>query len=113
LGLIKLAAFLAVLKLAVAVICAMHLVDRLRSGFGGKANPEVLEAGLILVVAVSILSVGPAVWSHNGELVREYALQLILAGIAVTLCMVERGIARNETITAAAPRVAVPFAPSR
>jgi hypothetical protein len=110
LGLIKLAAFLAALKLAVAGIFAVHLIDRLRSLIGGKASPEVLEAGLMLVVAVSIVSAGPAVWSHNGELVREYALQLMLAGIAVALCMLERGSARNETIAAAVPQAAVPFA---
>jgi hypothetical protein len=113
LGLIKLAAFLATLKLAVAVICAVHIIDRLRNFIGGTANPEVLEAGLILIVAISIVSVGPAVWSHNGDLVREYVLQLALAGIAVALCMVERVSARDETMALATPQPAALLAPWR
>ena len=75
-GLIKLAAFFGTLKLAVAVICAVHIVDRLRCLAGGKPASEVLEGGLILVVLVTIASVGPAVWSHNTDLVREQVIQL-------------------------------------
>ncbi|HEU5019757.1 MAG TPA: hypothetical protein VFT69_17505 [Pseudolabrys sp.] len=94
-GLIKLAAFFATLKLAVAVICAVHILDRSRSLFGGRADVEILEAGLILVVAMSIAAVGPAVWSQHSELVREYTLQLVLAAIAVALCTIERGSTRH------------------
>ncbi len=89
-GLIKLAAFFAILKLAVAAICAVHIADRFRSLAGGKADGEILEAGLILVVAISILSVGPAVWSQNAELVREGVIQLSLAALAVAVLMLER-----------------------
>src|ERR1700690_3794279 len=49
-GLIKLAAFFGALKLAVAGICAVHVLDRLRAFVGGKADSEILEGGLILVV---------------------------------------------------------------
>jgi hypothetical protein len=94
-GLIKLAAFFAILKLAVAAICAVHIADRFRSLMGGKADGEILEAGLILVVAISILSVGPAVWSQNAELVRESAIQLSLAALAAALCLLERSYARK------------------
>lgn len=90
LGLIKLAAFFATLKLAVAVICAVHIVDRFRSLVTGRADAGILEAGLLLIVVISILSVGPAVWSNNAELVREYAMQLFLAAIAAGLCILER-----------------------
>jgi hypothetical protein len=99
LGLIKLAAFFATLKLAVAAICAVHVVDRSRSLLTGKADTGILEAGLLLIVAISILSVGPAVWSNNAELVREYGLQLFLAAIAAGLCILERsyrGAASDE-----------------
>ena len=89
-GLIKLAAFFGTLKLAVAGICAVHILDRLRALFGGKADSEVLEGALILVVLISIASVGPAVWSQSAELVREDTVQLVLAAIATGLCMVER-----------------------
>jgi hypothetical protein len=94
LGLIKLAAFFGALKLAVAGICAMHLVDRLRSLTSGKANNDILEGGLILVVLISILSVGPAIASQNADLVREQAVQLLLAAIATALCLLERNYAR-------------------
>lgn len=98
LGLVKLAAFFATLKLAVAVICAVYILDRVRSLFGGKADVEILEAGLMLVVAMSIAAVGPAVWSQNAELVREYTLQLVLAALAVALCMMERGAALRAEV---------------
>ena len=93
-GLIKLAAFFGALKLAVAGFCAVHLVDRLRSLVSGKADNDILEGGLILVVLISILSVGPAIASQNGELVREQAIQLMLAAIATALCLLERNYER-------------------
>jgi len=93
-GLIKLAAFFGAVKLAVAGICAVHILDRLRALMGGTANSEILEGGLILVVAISIVSVGPAVWSQNAGLVRETTIQLILAAVATALCLVERGYVR-------------------
>jgi hypothetical protein len=89
-GLIKLAAFFGVLKLAVAGICAVHIVDRFRSFAGGKANSGLLESGLILVVLITITSVGAAMWAHNPELVREQAIQLAIVGLAVALLMLER-----------------------
>ena len=58
-GLIKLAAFFATLKLAVAAICARaHPRPLPRASAGGKAETEILEAGLMLVVVISIASVG-------------------------------------------------------
>jgi len=94
-GLIKLAAFFGTLKLAVAVICAWHIVDRLRHMARGEANSEILEAALILVVLVSIASVGPASWTHSTDLLREHIFQLLLAGLAVALCIVERSYIRQ------------------
>ena len=94
-GLIKLAAFFGTLKLAVAAICAVHILDRSRSLISGTADNEILEAGLILVVAISILSVGPAVWSQNAELLRESAMQLALAALAAALCVLERTYSRK------------------
>ena len=74
LGLIKLAAFFATLKLAVAAICAVHIADRFRALAGGKANSEILDAGLVLVMLITMASIGPAIWTHNAELVREQAI---------------------------------------
>lgn len=116
-GLIKLAAFFGTLKLAVASICAVHVLDRLRVFIGGKPDSEIFEGGLILVVLISIVSVGPAVWSQNAELVRETTIQLILAAIATALCLVERSYSRPKpavvTELAVTPRRAPWYAPFR
>lgn len=89
-GLIKLAAFFATLKLMVAAICAVHIIDRFSGLISGTADTAILEAGLILVVAISIVSAGPAVWSQNAELLREGVIQLSLAALAAALCILER-----------------------
>jgi hypothetical protein len=99
-GLIKLAAFFATLKFAVAIICAVHIFDRFRSLVSGKADSEILEAGLMLVALISIASVGPAIWSHNAELVREQAVQLTLAAIAAGLGIIERRYGRSTEVVA-------------
>jgi hypothetical protein len=44
------------------------------------------------------LSVVPAVWSNNAAIVREYAMQILLACLALALCIVERHIARKIVI---------------
>jgi hypothetical protein len=93
-GLIKLAAFFGTIKLAVACICAFHIVDRVRCVASGTANSEILEAGLILIVFVSIASVGPASWTHSTDLVREHTLQLLFAALATGLCIFERSYAQ-------------------
>jgi hypothetical protein len=120
-GLIKLAAFFGTVKLAVAAVCAIHVLDRLRVFVGGKPDLEILEGGLILVVLVSIVSVGPAVWTHSAEMVREATIQLALAAIATALCLLERSnTASPEAATpavatqlAATPRGAPWFSPFR
>ena len=95
-GLIKLAAFFGTLKLAVACICAFHIADRFRCMVRGEANSEILEAGLILVVLINIASVGPAAWAHSTDLMREHTMQLVLAGLAVALCIVERSYLHGD-----------------
>jgi len=120
-GLIQLAAFFGTLKLAVAAICAVHIADRLRCLAGGKPASDVLEGGLILVVLITIASVGPAVWSHNTELLREHVIQLALAALATALCIVERshdrpaGNDKSAVMTelTATPRGAPWFSPFR
>ena len=118
-GLIKLAAFFATLKLAVAAICAVHIADRFRALAGGKAEPEILEAGLLLVVIISIASVGPAIWAQNADLVREQVIQLMLAAVAAALCILERSYERTDVVKpvtvaeAATSRGATWFSPLR
>jgi hypothetical protein len=108
LGLIKLAAFIATLKLAVAGICAVHIADRFRVLAGGKANSAILDAGFMLVVLVSIATVAPAVWTHNADLVREQAITLLLVGVAAGLGMLERSYQRAAET--ASPRIAAKVA---
>jgi hypothetical protein len=120
-GLIKLAAFFGAVKLAVAAFCAVHILDRARALIGGKPDSEILEGGLILVVLISIVSVGPAVWSHNAWLVRETTIQLMLAAVATALCLVERSYSRSadeakpglDAELAATPAGAAWFSPFR
>ena len=120
-GLIKLAAFFGAVKLAVACICAVHVLDRLRVFVAGKADSEILEGGLILIVVISIVSVGPAVWSQNADLVRESTIQLMLAAVATALCLVERSYGHSaeeakpdlNVELAATPRGAPWYAPFR
>jgi len=120
-GLIKLAAFFGAVKLAVACVCAVHILDRLRGLVAGKADSEILEGGLILIVLISIVSVGPAVWSQNADLVRESTIQLMLAAVATALCLVERSYGQSaeeakpdlNVELAATPRGAPWYSPFR
>jgi hypothetical protein len=114
-GLIQLAAFFGTLKLAVAGVCAVHIVERIRSLAGDKPVSDLLEGGLILVVLITFASAGPAVWSHNADLVREQAIQLAFAALATALCMVERSYTRSAESDQAvgAPQAGTWFAPWR
>ncbi len=113
-ALIQLAAFLGVMKFAVAGICAAHTVDRVRSFFGGKANMEFLEGGLILAALVAADSAAPALLSHNNELLREQIVQLAIAGIGLALCTIERNRRpASDAVAAVAPHDAAPFTPWR
>lgn len=96
-GLIKLAAALGAVKLVIAGVCAIHVFERLRALFGRKAAPanEMLETALIIAVAISIVSLVPAIWSQNADLAREQTIQLFLAGLTGVFCMVERAGTRT------------------
>ena len=72
----------------------------------GEPNLEILEAGLILVVLISIISVGPAAWSNSVGLMREHAFQLLFAGLAVALCIVERNYLRSDASADTVPATA-------
>ena len=116
-GLIKLAAFFGAVKVAVAAVCAVHILDRLRALVGAKPDLEILEGALIVVVLISIVSVGPAVWQNDAALVREATIQLALAAVATALCLFERSnSAAAPAVTtelAATPRGAPWFSPFR
>lgn len=90
-GLLKFAAFIAAVKLVVAGVCAMHVIDRAR----GVTRPELLEGALILIVAVAALSLEPAIWSRAGDNFSEQILQLGFALLALALCVVDRMLHRR------------------
>jgi hypothetical protein len=115
-GLLKLAAFLAAVKLAIAAFCGWHLVDRFRSFAGGQARAEILETAMMIVVTIGIVSAGPAIRSNSLDLLREHVIQVVLAGLAIALCLVERRLDRGETTQpeeTAVPAVQEWFSPLR
>ena len=89
-GLIKLAAFFAVLKLSIAVVCGLHILDRVRVLVTGEATIDLIHVSLALIVVVSIIVIGSEVWAQNNELARDYAIQLLLASLVGGFCFVER-----------------------
>ena len=103
-GLLRLAAALGAMKLAIAGVCAIHVFDRLRRIFSGNtpAN-EMLETALILAVGISIVSVVPAIWSQNADLMREQTVQLVLAAMTGVFCIVERKKAERSGKAVATP----------
>lgn len=91
-ALIKLAAALGAIKLTIAGVCAVHVFERLRALFAKSAPAnEILETALILAVAISVVSLVPAIWSQNADTVRAETIQLFLAGLTGVFCIVERG----------------------
>lgn len=62
----------------------------------------------MLVVLISIASVGPAIWMHNADLVREQTIQLMFAAVAAALCILERSY--DRTGGSAKPRTAADVA---
>jgi hypothetical protein len=99
----------------------VHILARLRFLAAGKADSDVLEDALVLVVLISIVSVGTAVLSQSVELVRKDTIQLVFAAVAIALCLVERGYGSSTenanpavvTELTATPRGAPSYTPFR
>ncbi len=90
-GLVKLAAFIAAVKLVAAAMCGLHVIDRAR----GVPRTELLEGAMILVAALALVSLAPAVWSHGGDVIGEPVLQLGFALFAIALGVAERRFDRR------------------
>jgi hypothetical protein len=84
-----LAALFGIVKLTVAGLCAAHLVNYVRRGGAAGASPVPLELALLLVVALSMIMVAPAVWQHDAVLIRSCVVNLVLAGAAAALGTLE------------------------
>ena len=79
---------------------------------GTPAN-EVLETGLLIAVGMCLVAVAPAIWSQNGDLVRELLVQFLLAGFAAVLSIMERaGRKPREEKTESALELAIAALPS-
>ena len=89
-GLLKLAAFFGAVKLAIATLFAVYLAGRLRAIWRNDVEHEVLDAGLLLVVLVTVVAAMPALLDGATNLLAQYRLPLWLAGLAATLSMIER-----------------------
>lgn len=95
-GLLRLAAIFAAIKLTVAGVCGLHLLARIRGFFGGQPDTEILEAGLMLAVSLSVIGVLPALLHSNHDVAREHLIDISFAGIAIALCIIAR--TRSETV---------------
>jgi hypothetical protein len=89
-GLMGLGAFLGAIKLSIAVLFAVYLVSRIRSLFGPEIDHEIVDGAVLLIVAVTIVAAAPALLDGTTDLLARYRLPLWLAGLAVTLSMIER-----------------------
>lgn len=98
-ALMRLALFLGAAKLSVALIFAMYLSSRICSLFGHRAEHDILDAAAILVVTITVVAATPALLDGMTDLLSRHRLPLWLAGLAVTLSMIERVAAdERETI---------------
>ena len=88
LGLVKLAAFLAAVKLVAAAFCGLYALDRAR----GRMRSELLEGALIIIAAVAAAGCVSGLWSHSNLLFRESTMNLALATVGIALCVVERAL---------------------
>lgn len=105
-GSLKFAAFIAAVQLVAAGVCAIHVIDRAR----GVPRSEWFEGALILIVAIALLSLAPAAWSHGGVILSEQVLQLGFALAAFALCAAERVLdRRGQADTLSETEGAIPF----
>lgn len=96
-GLIKLGAVLGALKLTVAGVCGLHVIDRLRALFGRETNFEVVQAGLFVAVSICVVAVLPALVQGFTDVVRDYTFDLALAGVGAALAGGGRAVAARTT----------------
>lgn len=95
-GLMRVAAFLGTIKFAIAVLFAIYLCSRMKSWLGHETNHEIVDAAAVLIVAVTVVAATPAVLDGATDALAQYRLPLWLAGLAVTLSMIERVVAEEE-----------------
>jgi hypothetical protein len=77
----------------------MHLASRVGALRGGTVSHDLLDAGLILVVLVTLLAATPLILKGATDILIQERLPLWLVGLAATLSMIERlPDAKAETV---------------
>jgi hypothetical protein len=89
-GLLSLGAFFGGIYLTISVVFALHLATRIGALRGGRVSHDLLDAGLILVVLVTIVAATPAILAGATDILVQERLPLWLVGLAATLSMIER-----------------------
>ena len=89
-GLVRLAAFLGALKLAVAVVFALYLANRFNPYRRSELDHDLLDAAALLAVCATAIAALPALLEATPQLLAPHRPALWLAGLAATLSMIER-----------------------
>jgi hypothetical protein len=89
-GLLSLAAFFGGVYLTISAVFTLHLASRVGALRGRQVSHDLLDAGLILVVLVTIVAATPAIMKGATEILVQERLPLWLVGLAATLSMIER-----------------------
>jgi hypothetical protein len=98
-GLFSLAGFFGGIYLTISLVFTMHLASRIGAVRGGQVSHDLLDAGLILVVIVTLVAATPLILKGATEILVQERLPLWLVGLAATLSMIERlPDAKAETI---------------
>ena len=71
-----------------------------------------VETGLLIAVGICLVAVGPAIWSQNGDLIRELLTQFMLAAFAAVLSIMERSGRKPKEKTENALELAIAALPS-
>ncbi len=93
-GLVRTAVLLGAVKLTAALVFPAYLAERRRGLFGVRTDHETLEAGLLLVVAATIVMAMPALYEGRTELLRQPMLYFLLAAAAAVVTIAEQLDAR-------------------
>lgn len=89
-GLVWIAIVFGAVKMAIALLFGVYLVNRLGGRLGREVDHEIIDAAVTLTVAVTVVAAIPAVFDGAADLLAHYRLPLWLAGLAITLCLIER-----------------------
>jgi hypothetical protein len=111
-GLIRIAMIFSAVNMAIALLFATYLASRLCTWLGRDVDHEIIDAAVTLTVAVTVVAAIPAVFDGATDLLAHYRLPLWLAGLAVTLCLIERVMGDQAPMRRAGvelwPRVKLP-----